>query len=374
MTSTHWCRLPALVLVLFVLSLPAADDKPSADWPMVRGNPLQNGVAGTDLPQELQLRWKFETKDAIEGTAAIVGDTVYVGSFDQHLYALDLASGKEKWKYKGGPFRASPSVRGGLVYVGDGDGTFHCVEAATGKKRWTFATKAEIMSGANFAGDAVLFGSSDEHLYCLSGDGKLRWKFQVPGGPVLGSPAVVDGRTFVAGCDSALHVLDAAKGTELKSVELSGQVGASVAVAGDRLYVGTMTNQVQAIDWKAGKVLWTFEAKKQRQPFYASAAVTEQLVIIGSRDRRVYALDRTKGTEVWSFLTGNRVDSSPVVAGQRVFVGSFDGKLYVLDLEKGTELQRFDLGSAIIASPAVGRGCLVIGTEKGVVYCFGTKQ
>ena len=29
----------------------------------------------------------------------------YVGSFDEHLYAIDLLTGKEKWKYKAGPSR-----------------------------------------------------------------------------------------------------------------------------------------------------------------------------------------------------------------------------------------------------------------------------
>ena len=40
------------------------------------------------------------------------------------------------------------------------------------------------------------------------------WKFKTAG-PVNGSPAVAGGRTFVAGCDSTLHVLDMANGKEL---------------------------------------------------------------------------------------------------------------------------------------------------------------
>ena len=72
----------------------------------------------------------------------------------------------------------------------------------------------------------ILFGSYDETLYCLTKDGKEKWKFKTQG-PVNGSPAVAEGKTFVAGCDSTLHVLDVATGKEDTSVDLGGQAGAT---------------------------------------------------------------------------------------------------------------------------------------------------
>jgi outer membrane protein assembly factor BamB len=370
---------PILLLLPVLLPVTAFAE----DWPLFRGNGLQTGVAASPLPENLEVRWKFKAKDGIEGAAAIVNGTVYVGSLDEHLYALHLATGQVKWTYqtdqakgaKLGPIRTAPSVSDGLVYVGDADGMFHCVEAATGNKRWTFDTGAEITSSANFAGDTVLFGCSDEQLYCLSRDGKERWKFRVPGGPVMGTPAIVENRTFAAGCDSTLHVLDTTKGTEVAgTVDLGGQVGATVAVIGDQLYVGTMSGEVLGINWKKAEVLWRFEAPKAKQPFYASAAATDNLVIVGSRDKRVYALDRKSGKQTWSFATKKKVDSSPVVAGPRVFVGSSDGNLYVLDLASGSELKRITLDKEITAAPAVGGNSLVIGTMDGSVYCIGAKN
>ncbi len=371
-------KLPILLLMMAWTSTGARAD----NWPLFRGNPLQTGIAAP-LPDTLDIRWKFKAKDGIEGAAAIVDGVVYVGCLDEHLYALDLTTGQLKWTYqtdaakgtKVGPIRASPSVRDGLVYVGDADGIFHCVEAATGTKHWTYDSGAEITSGANFAGELVLFGSSDETLYCLSKDGKERWKFRVPGGPVMGTPAIVDGRTFAAGCDSTLHVLDVAKGTEVGGgVDLGGQVGATVAVIGEQLYVGTMSGEVLAINWKKGDIVWRFEAPRAKQPFYASAAATDDLIIVGSRDKRVYALHRKSGKEAWSFSTKRKVDSSPVVAGRRVYVGSSDGNLYVLDLADGTERQHFALGRDITAAPAVGGNCLIIGTMEGTIYCIGAKN
>lgn len=372
----------AVIAVLAALVMPhsppvgpvaLAAEKPAekkTDWPLFRGNTLQTGVADATLPDKLKVRWKFTTLDSIETAAAIVNGVVYVGSLDQHLYAIDLATGKEKWKVKSDIFKAPPSVRNGLVYVGDGDGNFFCLDAATGKEKWKFTADGEIPSGANFSGDRVLFGCADEKLYCLdAATGKKEWEFKIDGGPVNASPVVVEGRTFVAGCDSNLHVIEVATGKELATVDLGGQVGATAAVSGDHLFVGTMTSEVIGVDWKKSNVLWRFEPQRARA-FYASGAVTDKLIVTGNRNNKVYGIDRKIGAEVWSFATRNVVDSSPVVVGKRVYVGSMDRNLYVLDLEKGTEIARYDLEDGAAASPAVAGGCLVIGTTKGEVYCF----
>jgi outer membrane protein assembly factor BamB len=352
-----------------------AGEKSQDAWPVFHGNATQTGVAASSLPEQLEILWQFKAKDSIEGAAAIRDGVAYVASLDENLYALDLSNGKLKWSYKAGPVKASASVDHGLVYVGNVDGMFHCVDAATGQKRWTYETGAEITSGANFTPDAVLFGSGDETLYCLSRDGQLRWKFKVPGGPVLGSPAIVGNRTFAAGCDSTLHVIDVANGKEIgEGVDLGGQVGATVAVVGDMLYVATMSNEVRAIDWKKCQTVWSYQPGKRRQPFYASPAVTDTLVVTGCRDKRVHALARDMGTVVWTFETRDKVDGSPVIVGDRVFIGSMDRNLYVLDLAKGTLLKRFDLGGPITATPAVAQGCLVIGTNEGAIYCLGKKK
>jgi RNA polymerase sigma factor (sigma-70 family) len=356
---------------------PVAKDERQTEWLLFRGNSLQTGVAQTTLPDKLEILWTFKAKDSIENAPAVAKGVVYAGAMDEHLYALDLVTGAEKWKYRAGKdagFKASPAVKGDTVYVGDTDGLFHAIDIEKGTKRWTFETGAEITSGANFTGNRVLFGSGDETLYCLTTDGKKAWTFKVPGGPVMATPAVVDGRTFVAGCDSALHVIDLDKGTELASVELAGQVGATAAVINDRVYVGTMVHHVQAVDWKNAKVDWTFEPEKGGQPFAASIAATDKLIIGASRDKRVYALDRATGERKWDFLTRGRIESSPVVVGRRVYVGSGDRKFYVLDLATGKEIQQLTLDDEVTGSPAVAGDRILIGTRAGTLYCLGAKK
>jgi hypothetical protein len=75
---------------------------------------------------------------------------VYVGSQTSDLVAIDLQTGKLRWKYhaKDGIWESSPAVHDGIVYVGDLSGLLHAVTAEDGK--------ALIKSSPVVAGDKVL--------------------------------------------------------------------------------------------------------------------------------------------------------------------------------------------------------------------------
>jgi len=387
LTATFICVSVWAVARAGVADPPAAA---SADWPMFRGNGHLTGVASSPLTAQPKQRWRIQLDEAVTSSAAIVGDTAYLGCDDGHLYALSLADGSIRWKYSTqvepaekpttqpadtaddrAAIRASPTWHNGRLYIGDEYGVFHAVDAKTGRRLWTFETDAEIVSSANCHGDRLVVGSYDGYLYCLAlDDGRLIWKHETEG-RVHGTPSIVDGKTFVAGCDGLLHVVDLADGKLIRSVDLGGVSGTAAAVRGNRVVIGTFSNTVLAIDWRKGERVWTFEDADKGYPFYASAAVTGELAIVGGRDRFVRAMDLTTGKQRWEFKTRGRVDASPVVVGGRVYVGSLDGILYGLDLASGREVWRFEAGGPISASPAIGQSQLVFGTENGVVYCCG---
>ncbi len=367
---------PVRELIVAKAPVPKADPPAATDWPVFRGNPQSTGVSAAKLPDQLDERWVFKCGDSVESTPAIVEGVVYISSTDKHLYAVELATGKEKWKTKLGIMKAAPAVKGDRVYVGDVGGTVYCVDAKTGKKQWQYEPESggEIVSGCNFHGDNVLVAAQGMPVTCLSPDGKRVWEFPIDGG-ANGCPTVSGDVVFASGCDSKFHAIDAKTGKELWAVDIPGQAAATCAVADDVAYVGTVTNQVVAIDLKAQKKLWEFEPKVKSQAFYSSAALTADLVILGSRDQKVYALDRKTGEEKWTFVTEGMVDPSPVIAGGRVYVGclSQTAEFYVLDVKTGKKQQELNLEGAACGSPAVGPDCLLVGTEKGRVYCFGKK-
>lgn len=362
----------ALFVVTFVVR---AAEPSSSDWPMFRGQPTQTGVAGTELPVDLTVRWRFEAAEAVGSTAAIVGDTVYIGDDMGFVYALDLGSGEVRWKRQAGEvIRSSPTVVGGTVVFGDDEGTLHALDARSGNPQWSFKTEAQIISSTNHDGGRLVFGSYDGSVYCLSAkDGTLLWKHKTEG-RVHGTPAIAERHAIVAGCDEYLHVLPLNTPKAARKISMGSVSGASVAIAGAYAYVGTYGGSVLAIEWKTGRVAWRHKDPEREFPVLSSAAVTENAVVVGGRDKRLQALDRKTGKPLWAFVTKGRIDSSPVVVGSRVYVGSYDGNLYAVELATGREVWRFETGAPISASPAVARGVLVVGTEDGVVYCFDGRK
>jgi outer membrane protein assembly factor BamB len=345
------------------------------DWSMSRGNPQVTGVATTSLPTSLQVCWRYAAPDAVESSPAIVAGVVYFGCNDGSLYALALPDGSLKWKYgANSPIKSSPCVYDDAVFFGDDRGTFHAVDARSGKARWTFRTRGQINSSANAVGGRLLFGSYDDYLYCLSArDGALVWKCETED-KIHGTPALAGDDVLVAGCDGQLHIIGISDGTQVGQVAMGSFSGAAPAVVGPRVFLGTFGNKVMCINWAARKIEWSYERPNEQQPFYASAAVTDDLVVIGGRDQLVHALDARTGKPRWTLQTKGQIDASPIIVGDRVFVGSMDGNLYGLDLSSGREVWKFEAGSAIIASPAAAEGRLVAATEDGMVYCFGGKK
>jgi outer membrane protein assembly factor BamB len=353
-----------------------------ANWTSFRGNPQLTGVADSELPENPQLLWTFQAGDMIESTATVVDGTVYVGVLDGTLYALDAQTGKERWTYQAnGHIKASPSVNNNVIYFGDGEGVFHAVDISNQQMKWQFRTEGEIISSANFAGDRVLFGSYDGFLYCLNREsGELIWKFETEG-YVHGTPGIWtesvkesgDVRNFaiVTGCDSYLRVLNIDDGTQTQQVNLGAYVGASPAISGNQIYCGTYGSEILAVNLDTGEIAWRYRHSKRKFPFFASAALTEDMVIIGGRDKIVHALSPETGEPLWTYTAKSRIESSAVIVGTRVFFGTTRGTLIALDVSTGESVWEFATGSSIVASPSVANGRLYIGTDDGILYCFG---
>ncbi len=277
--------------------------------------------------------------DVYLSSPAIWSGTVYFGSGDGNVYALDASSGNLKWKFHTGDVvHASPAIANGTLFIGSWDSYFYALDATTGKEKWRFKTGEDpdthnqvgIQSSAAVADGIVYFGCRDSNLYALDANtGTKLWAFNNKGSWVIGSPAVRDGTVYFATSDSAMfYALNAKSGAKIFSLEFKGwPMFSSPAIAGNNVYLGSHLGKLIAIDLKNQKVAWTFEtdASKQNGPTYTKTDGTpnyEAAFTDDFYDAMVIGVDK--------MMSVGAMFSSPVIQDGVIYVGSADGNLYAL--------------------------------------------
>lgn len=276
--------------------------------------------------------------DVYKSSPAVVDGTLYVGSSDGHLYALDAASGALRWKQRTGDVvHASPAVADGVVVVGSWDGRLYAFDAKTGAERWHFqagvdplmANQQGFQSSPAIAGGTVYVGCRDAHLYAVDlASGRERWRFSTGASWVVGSPAVSSGRVYFGTSDSSLlHALDAATGAPVWQQALPSYTFSSPVVAGDVLLIGQLNGSLQARELATGRLLWSFTTEAARVNagwvLTADGRLNGPWIFTGG-DYEQMVLGFHRQGSVGGFF------STPLVVGGTVFVGSADGRLYAL--------------------------------------------
>ncbi|MEM7349184.1 MAG: PQQ-binding-like beta-propeller repeat protein, partial [Acidobacteriota bacterium] len=172
---------------------PATSEPPSAKvsgkdapWPTFRGNMERTGaLSPVTLLRQPKLLWRFDTGGKVESSPTVWNGRLFVGSFNEHLFALDATTGRELWRFPVGALvRASPSVVNGNVFFGADDDRFYALDAVSGEERWRYelGPGGEQSSPAIF-GERVIFGAFDHHVYALHTDtGELLWRAATGGG------------------------------------------------------------------------------------------------------------------------------------------------------------------------------------------------
>jgi outer membrane protein assembly factor BamB len=154
--------------------------------------------------------WTFTAGGSLWTTPAFSRGSSYWGSLDLNIYKLN-GSGRPVWHtFTPGFVISSPAIGSdGTVYVGSFDSKLYALDPSTGKPHWTFETTDHIYSspalGQDRAGhtNAIYIASTDGSVYALGTDGRLRWRYDA-GDPIRSSPVL--GAAPGAGHHEVLYV------------------------------------------------------------------------------------------------------------------------------------------------------------------------
>lgn len=336
------------------------------DWPMYGRSPHHDFVGNTTLDpasvRTLLPAWFFPTGDAVTAPPTVVDGTVYAGSWDGNVYALDAATGRLRWRFT---LDAQPAVSPVPGHHGVQDVTSDggMVTAAV-----TYVPRAPCPGAGGPA--AVVLVAGGYTLYSLRArDGRLCWKHVYDGRPeyppdplhdetrIFSSPSVVgdhvlvsadaDGATscrdpqgHLVGCRGYLVSADLATGNPqwIRELDVDGSgrilndgcgnvwgsptvveaLGIEVVGVADCNFFAPppYAERVLGVRIADGAIVWAYTPTWRLDPhdprggpdcdfdFGATANVGTApdgtpFVGIGGKDGTYYALDPTTGRERW---------------------------------------------------------------------------
>jgi len=277
--------------------------------------------------------------DVYLSSPVVANDTVYFGSGDGNVYALNATNGDLRWKFATGDVvHASPALANGIIYVGSWDSYFYAIDAATGTLKWKFHggedplthNQVGFQSSPSVADGVVYTGCRDSNVYALdAATGQLKWKVFNDGSWVIATPVVIEGKVVFPTSDTSLfRTVDAATGKPAMKESTIAYVFSSPAIAAGVAYYGVLNGTFEARDLGTGKLLWNFQTETARRNadwILTSEKKFNDAWLYRSAWREAPVVATDLAFHIGGFF------SSPLVKDEVVYVGSTDGYLYALE-------------------------------------------
>ncbi|MBK8858108.1 MAG: PQQ-binding-like beta-propeller repeat protein [Opitutaceae bacterium] len=269
------------------------------------------------------LRWRLPLHDAeIAGgpplenptfnrrtaTPLVVEGTVYCGSSDGGLYAVDLASGRKLWRYEAGSpvFSGVAEIEPGILAFGCMNGAVVLLDRHSRTAVARYQTGGGVVTTPVLAGGNLIVGSRDYLLHAFNrADGRVAWQFSYWFSWVESTPRLHEGLIYVGASDyRRVSAFDPVTGREQWATDVRGLCWGTPAVTNDTVYIGTVaqnlpgtvirhTGGVMALDRRTGQVIWQYRSPLPSAPGFGgcagSLALADGCVIGAGFDGRLLA-------------------------------------------------------------------------------------
>jgi len=323
--------------------------------------------ASTQAPIEKNTVWEFACEDEIRGSPTYSNGIIYIGSYDNNLYALDSDTGQFVWKYPtDGGIVSKPAIYENAVYFGSEDKRLHVVSTRYGKIAWSYYTEGPVRSSPYIAEGHVFIGSDDGHLHAVNTlSGRQAWTLDT-GAPIRSTPVVVQDMVYFGTEAGELYCVDYRSAIKWR-FKAKRAITSSPVVSQGVIYFGSIDSTLYAIDAKSGWVIWRFRLGK---PTISTPCLADELVFTGATDGVIYCVDSKTSKEVWRYTTEHQVTGSPIIHNDALYCGSVDGYLYCLEYRTGRLRWKYKTSAPITGTPAAHDDLVYIGSTDHRIYAL----
>ncbi len=262
-------------------------------------------------------------------------------------WAISIGSGNGA-----GRLLSLPIVNEGIVYALDTSGRVTAFRASSGESIWSIDISPEGQEGpiiggglAYGAGKVFVTSPHAEVLALEAESGKILWRFSTQS-PVRAAPTFADGRLYVLTISNQLEVLQAEKGVRLWDhagiTEHAGLLGtASPAVSKGVVVVTYSSGEIFALKAENGTQLWTDTLSSTRRPDSLSSLshikalpiIDQNKLIIIGHNHKMAAYDLRRGERLWERNIGGT--RTPAVVGDFIFMINSHNELLCVTRDYG---------------------------------------
>ncbi|XP_019630143.1 PREDICTED: uncharacterized protein LOC109474297 [Branchiostoma belcheri] len=353
------------------------DDK---EWGRIVGSPEDSKQQDIKVQKNSKDQKRTKLLEAVN----LEDETIFVGSDDGKMYALDGETGKVKWTFTtekdlGSSPAFSPDQS--VVYFGTEDGHVNALHAKDGQVVWRYKTGASVTCSPSVGADGTVYiGTLDNQMYAFTPDGSVKWSRDL-GGEIWTHPAIGhDGRLVYVGTMSATNfnafALDSQTGIPAWSFKAAGPIWAAPTLSPDGRYVyySSQDSHIYTLRADSGSLVRKFDLGEDHDGMDSTPVISRDgTLFVGTIAGSVMAVDIRRGKLKWEKVFGGEIMSSPVLDNEGyLYIGSGEGQLALLKLKQkdGSVVWKFPAGEEIWSSPRLDKhGRVYIGSNSGPVFC-----
>jgi outer membrane protein assembly factor BamB len=304
----------------------------------------------TGLTSGLKKLWSDGLPAKISGGVSIAYETVFFGTENGEVIALDAKTGDIKWQVSvKGEVIAAPAIDEGVVVLNTGSGMVFALDASNGETVWTYESEVPplslrgVSSPAAVGGGAIIGTATGKLVVNILSSGQTAWE----------------------------QVITSASGvTELERIV---DIDSQPLVSGGIIYVITYDGSLAAVEMRSGRVIWKRDYKSYRRLTIAGST----LFVVDSNSN-LYALDARNGVELWSQgKLKQRLLTSAVPVGDYLVAGDKYGFLHWFNQSDGKIVSRIAVGDddedeSIYSAPVVEGNVIYTQTRDGKLVAVQT--